>query len=518
MAPRSSVSVTVAILMATLCVAPAGAFDTDFPFLGKKADDAGNVEVPVVKPVDPNAPFPQLPPVQAMLNGSDHTVSAIEAEVTKIQARVRNLETRDQSRLAQKKAEFEANLKSQEEETRSVIAHNSQIAARIGALKKQNEALRQSAKSLKDGNHEMREELRSVAAKIGVSGDFVQTSLKVTDDKKAKALAVLSAGRRNTPKVEVPAADDADSDAATASPNSRDDGARATEDHGDDSEDADAAGDVAQDANTKPALLHHHAKLHKLFGKAGTESGVKAVSKTTKRHGEASGKTAANGNDDDDDDKDDKDDDDDDKDDKDDDKDDGPDSFLEMEAETEEESGSEDNDEEATVETKRVLPWKHASRHHRHNAEVKTPDVDGPSKALLQSVSQELKDLALEDQEGMDEQTRLYREDSSNEHKAFETALSQQRALNKTESSLLVLENRLKGAVSHLETTRNHLEQRLRGLGQYLQHLAHLLLAPPNEARSLIEQMPQNVDIPPPVAANSSTMFTATSLIQRTAR
>merc|ERR1719316_629297 len=129
--------------------APAVAFEdfdleSELPWMTKPAPAVSTTDdyqpapepVLVVKPVDPRAPFPKLPPVNAMLNGSDHTVSSIVTEVSRIQARVHNLEQNDQRKLARKKAEFESELKAQEQATRMVIKENVQIAARIAVLKK----------------------------------------------------------------------------------------------------------------------------------------------------------------------------------------------------------------------------------------------------------------------------------------------------------------------------------------------------------------------------------------------
>merc|ERR1712224_12240 len=105
----------------------------------KKIPSDPEVTLPILKPVDPKAPFPQLPPVEAMLNSSTHTVDEIVQEVNKIQARVHSVEQQDQTKLAQKKSEFEAQLKSQEQETRDVIDENAQIVSRITALQKGNQ-------------------------------------------------------------------------------------------------------------------------------------------------------------------------------------------------------------------------------------------------------------------------------------------------------------------------------------------------------------------------------------------
>merc|ERR1719281_1281497 len=105
-----------------------------------------------------------------MLNTSTHTVNEIVQEVTRIQARVHNVEHQDQEKLAQKKAEFESQLKGQEQDTRDVIAENAAIVTRINALQKGNQALREASKSLQAENDGMRAELRSAAKKVTAAG------------------------------------------------------------------------------------------------------------------------------------------------------------------------------------------------------------------------------------------------------------------------------------------------------------------------------------------------------------
>lgn len=489
------VSALTLALCSMLLWAPAVAFEDfdmelDLPWMAKPAPAAvtttDDEPVPVVKPVDPRAPFPKLPPVNAMLNGSDHTVSSIVTEVSRIQARVHNLEQNDQRKLAHKKAEFESELKAQEQATRMVIKENVQIAARIAVLKKGNDGLRKTAKGLKEENKQMRAELRSAGSKLAAAGEFVKTSLVSTDDKNAPELFVLS-GKKTTTTTTTTTDDSAITDGANDdSHGDADDDVKDQDDHDD--------GELSKDTTHKAALKAQPKPQRGLFGRI-----VKAVAKKK--------------DDKDDDDKDDdKDDDDDDKDDKDD-KDDGKaESFLalrmrtrrvhaersEESTDSEAEAGSEmeSEAEEGTQSEEEQLPWQHPQP---KKQDASLPPVDGQSRALLQSVNQELQNLALEDHEGLERETAIFHAKSAQEEKAHQAAILQQQQLNKTETSLLNLQSRLKIAVSHLQETKSHLDQRLRGLGQYLQHLAHLLLAPAKEAGTLVDQMSEDVAIPPPV-------------------
>jgi hypothetical protein len=68
--------------------------------------------------------------------------------------------------------------------------------------------------------------------------------------------------------------------------------------------------------------------------------------------------------------------------------------------------------------------------------------------------------------------------------------LQVQRGLNSTRDSLRSLQTKLKGP----ERTRQNLEQRLHGLGFFLQRLAHVALAPSGEAPRLLDALPSTVN------------------------
>lgn len=486
-----------------LVASPVAAFDSDLaPFLEKKIPSDPEAAVPAVKPVPANAPFPQLPPVEAMLNVSTHTVNEIEKEVTKIQARVHSVEQQDQAKLAMKKAEFESQLKSQEEETRDVIAENAQIVARITALQTGNQVLRETSKQLQGENQGMRAELRSAATKVSAAGDFIKASEKSTDDRHAKVLAVLSEGvkhPRRQSDAPVPVSTDSESEDAAENQETADneDAASST---GDSSDAVVDSPQKATSAEEKPKGLVH------IFGhrsKASRQAAHEAKDGEKKKE----------------DDDDDEDADDDKEDDKDDNKDDAAESFMQYmsrrvhteEGESEEAEASES--EENGVDTTDMPFVNHHHGFHHKNKDSSDVAVDGASKSMLQAVSQELKDLAAEDEQGVERQTQMFHSALAGEHRAYKAALAQQRALNKTEASLLNLQSKLRRAVAHLQETKAHLQQRVRGLGQYLQHAAHLLLAPDKEAAKLLEAMDVPVPVTMPEQNAAPAVTQATSLV-----
>jgi len=345
-------------------------YDADLaPMFQKKALEDAEVVVPVVKPVDPNAPFPKLPTVEAILNSSEHTASSIGQEVAKIQNRMKSLEQEDRVKLAEKKAAFEAELRSEEQAGRDVIATNVNIATHIGALQKGNQALRQNAKDLQAENKALYTELRSAAAKVSAGGEFIKASLKATDDRKAKALAVLSNEHKKKPLRPV------DADLDEASMKETEDAAPSSDDSSPVVNTAEAEEETNTNEDTKvldvaPTGKEDHTKPKGLRGVFAHRAGNDVQKK-----------------DDDDDDKDD-----DDKDDKDDGKDDGPESFLmvsrrSMRENAEESSGMDseeeagDGDQETRESRSDENSWHHGQGFHHHLGKAPDAAVDGASKA-----------------------------------------------------------------------------------------------------------------------------------------
>lgn len=460
------------LVVICLLVGPfAVAFDADLaPFLEKRSNPIDPEAVPEIKPVDPKAPFPKLPPVEAMLNTSTHTVNEIVQEVTRIQSRVHSVEHQDQEKLAQKKAEFESQLKSQEQDTRDVIAENSAIVTRINALQKGNQALREASKNLQAENDGMRAELRSAAKKVIAAGQFIKSSEISTDDRHSKVLAVLAEGvkhQRRQPVAPVNTdGDDADDDSSESQ----------NEDAPTNMADSNDVADAAPADEKAKGLVHIFGHRSRATGKATRED------KDTEKKKE---------DDDDDEDADD---------DQQDDKEDAAESFMQMSTEEGESEELEESDSEEAEATNAELnaPFNHHGLHHK-SKNPSDATVDSASRSMLSAVSQELKDLAAEDEQGLERQTQMFHAQLAQEHRAYKAALAQQRSLNKTEASLVALQAKLHRAVAHLQGTKQHLQQRVRGTGQYLQHLAHLLLAPDKEAAGLVDSMPQDVPIPDPV-------------------
>merc|ERR1719401_1313704 len=77
--------------------------------------------------------------------------------------------------------------------------------------------------------------------------------------------------------------------------------------------------------------------------------------------------------------------------------------------------------------------------------------------------------------------------------KKHSSLIVQQRTLNSTRASLLALRAKLRVADKHLETTRDQLSERLRGVGLFTQRLVHLALAPAAEVPRILKSLPNSV-------------------------
>jgi hypothetical protein len=78
--------------------------------------------------------------------------------------------------------------------------------------------------------------------------------------------------------------------------------------------------------------------------------------------------------------------------------------------------------------------------------------------------------------------------------KRYAALLADQRKLITTRKTLLAQQAELRVADEHLRTTHLALQQKLQSFGLFTQKLAHLALAPTQEARELLRHLPADVD------------------------
>lgn len=112
---------------------------------------------------------------------------------------------------------------------------------------------------------------------------------------------------------------------------------------------------------------------------------------------------------------------------------------------------------------------------------------------LLSVLAKEVSHLAQQEKESEKNLKNLFIRDFRAGAKRHQALLAQQKTLVGTRGNLQSVEAKLKTAEAHLESTKKQLEGRLHGLGQFLQKLAHLSMAPQKEVPHLLEALPKAV-------------------------
>jgi len=117
--------------------------------------------------------------------------------------------------------------------------------------------------------------------------------------------------------------------------------------------------------------------------------------------------------------------------------------------------------------------------------------------AILNTLSKDINTLMTQRKESVTNLKNLFIRDFRAGAQRHMALLNQQKVLAKQRDDLLALQTKLKEAVAHLKATHKHLGQRLKGLGQFLQKLAHVANSPEVEVPRLLENLPHAVSIAP---------------------
>jgi len=124
------------------------------------------------------------------------------------------------------------------------------------------------------------------------------------------------------------------------------------------------------------------------------------------------------------------------------------------------------------------------------------PSVPAASPGdLLAVLSNDVAHLAQQEKESEKTLKNLFIRDFRAGAKRHSALIGQQKTLIASRSSLQTLQAKLKSAEAHLEATKAQLEGRLHGLGQFLQKLGHLAMAPQREVQHLMEVLPKTVTV-----------------------
>lgn len=124
------------------------------------------------------------------------------------------------------------------------------------------------------------------------------------------------------------------------------------------------------------------------------------------------------------------------------------------------------------------------------------PSLDAAAAApgdLLAALAKDVAHLAQQEKESEAHLKQLFIRDYRAGVRRDRALLAQQKTLVATRTSLLNVQSQLKKAEAHVDGTRMQLENRLHGLGQYLQKLAHFAMAPQHEVKQLLEVLPKAV-------------------------
>jgi hypothetical protein len=112
---------------------------------------------------------------------------------------------------------------------------------------------------------------------------------------------------------------------------------------------------------------------------------------------------------------------------------------------------------------------------------------------LLKVLSSQVDDLSQDQQSNAAKMKSMFLSAFKVGTKRHNALLKEQKALNATRTGLATKQQKLQSAVAHLETTHEHLQERLRGLGLFVQRLGHLAIAPSSEAKHLVKSLPNKV-------------------------
>jgi len=427
---------------------------------------------------------PTLPTVDKMLGPSANILDHMSHAITDFGSRLLNVAKTERDDFAKEKSGFEATLLNELTQNTQLKAQNKATSGQISELQSQNKALQSTARGLEDENGRLRSALETVVTKVGAANHFVNASLDATDDshssvlevvsKQASASAQKSDDEATSSDDSSAASDTADKDddsGSSSSSSSSSDSASSGEADGsaaeaaddkaaaDDSDSAESTGDDSS-SSTATSLMElssrHRLRRHAVEVVADSSWG-RSVANSTSSSDDAD---AADGSDD---------------------------------GDSSSDDSAEPDDSADSAAEKSAAPAEDAAA---ASAEApKSGQEDEKSEQLVGSLSAGLKDLAKQDKAAEGKMEKLFQKKLANFHDERKHALDDQKALNHTRSAQMLVQKKLKLAVKHLRGTKNQLEERLGGLGKYLQRLAEFVSQPTEKAESLIPTLPSDVTL-----------------------
>lgn len=124
---------------------------------------------------------------------------------------------------------------------------------------------------------------------------------------------------------------------------------------------------------------------------------------------------------------------------------------------------------------------------------VTTPQAESDARELIKVLQKSVSALSNQEHASEAQLKKLFLRSFQAGAKRRQMLVKEQKTLNGTRASLVLLQGELHEAESHLLATKQHLGQSLHDVGVYLQKLVHLALAPSGEAPRLLTALPTDV-------------------------
>lgn len=133
-----------------------------------------------------------LPDVEAILTNATSNADQFSQTAADIQRVVAEQQEKTYDHIGDLKRRYEARLLAQEEETEAIAAHVELLKRGNKNLRDTSDALEANATAVQEDNQRLRTALQTLRDKVAAASQFVQESFRVTDDKDAEELKVLT--------------------------------------------------------------------------------------------------------------------------------------------------------------------------------------------------------------------------------------------------------------------------------------------------------------------------------------
>lgn len=133
-----------------------------------------------------------LPDVDSVLTKASLRAHDFTEQARLMQQRLDEEQQKSRAALATQKKQYEKQLSALRAQSQAITDENSDLEAANNKTEQANAVTLEECNALEGRNAKMRDILKNISAKVTVANQFLEDSLKVTDDSDAKELAVLS--------------------------------------------------------------------------------------------------------------------------------------------------------------------------------------------------------------------------------------------------------------------------------------------------------------------------------------